>query len=218
MNLCPPHFQDRVTRAGGVNRYGEPNFKLAWSQAETRRAGGVWPHDHYAGYREVYLANGSPYPPRQGYWMLLEWLAPEQFNGEAAYFFLHRDDTTGLCTLGPYPHRGRYEVAAKLIWTSFNDGVMKIEPWSLNSAVINRIIPVICEARKDSLKKRREFAQAERVRTERKLDSAIESLMNDAKRPLILPSQIEDRIRLMEPQWKKFLQERPQIHRGLQQI
>jgi hypothetical protein len=216
--VCPKQYQDRITRAGGVNRYGDPNFKLVWSQSETHRAGGVWPHDRYAGYREVYLANGSPYPPRQGYWLLLEWTPPEQYGSEAAYYFLHRDETTGLCSLGPYPHRGRYEVAVKLIWTSFEDNRLVIEPWPLNSTVIDRIIPVILAGRSDSVQRRKEFAEAERVRTERKMESQIESLMNDAKRPLVLPSQIDDRIRLMEKQWADYLKKKPAIQRGVQQI
>jgi hypothetical protein len=216
--ICPKHYQDRINRAGGRNRYGEPNFKLVWSQAFTHRAGGVWPHDRYAGYREVYLANGSPYPPKHGYWLLLEWTPPEQYGSEAAYYFLHRDETTGLCSLGPYPHRGRYQVAVKLIWTSFEDNKLVIEPWSLNSTVIDRLIPVILAGRSDSHLRRREFAEAERIRAERKMDSQIDSLMNDAKRPLLLPSKVDDRIRLMEKQWANYLKNKPAIHRGVQQI
>jgi hypothetical protein len=178
----------------------------------------VWPHDRYAGYREVYLANGSPYPPKHGYWLLLEWTPPEQYGSEAAYYFLHRDETTGLCSLGPYPHRGRYQVAVKLIWTSFEDNKLVIEPWSLNSTVIDRLIPVILAGRSDSHLRRREFAEAERIRAERKMDSQIDSLMNDAKRPLLLPSKVDDRIRLMEKQWANYLKNKPAIHRGVQQI
>jgi hypothetical protein len=216
--VCPRQYQKRITRAGGLNRYGEPNFRLVWSQAETHRAGGVWPHDRYAGYREVYLANGSPYPPRQGYWILLEWTPPEQYGSEAAYYFLHRDDTTGLCNLGPYPHRGRYQIAVKLIWTFFDSDRLVIEPWPLTSTVTDRLIPVILAGRNDSPQRRAEFAEAERLRAERKMESQIEALMHDAKRPLLLPSKIDDRIRLMEKQWAEFLKAPQSLHRGVQQI
>jgi hypothetical protein len=215
---APQHYQDRINRAGGMNRYGGPNFKLAWSQSETMRAGGVWPHDHYAGYREVYLANGSPFPPKHGYWMLLEWDGPETFGGETLWFYLHRDETTGLATLGPYPHRGRYKIAVKLIWTTVDDGVMTIEPWDLNSKVVDMVIPVILGGRNDSVKRRKQFAAAEKIAAERKIDSGIEALMKDAKRPLMLPGKIEDRIRLMEKQWAEFLAKRPKMQRGIQQV
>lgn len=213
--ICPAHFQERVTRAGGLNRYGQPNFRLAWSQDEKFRAGGVWPHDHYAGYRNVYAANCAPVPPKDGYWMLMEWDGPETFGGEAMYFFLHRDETTGLCSLGPYPHKGRYKVAVKLIWTTVDDGVMTIEPWALNSRVVDMIIPVVLAGRKDSVERRRKFADAERQQTERKLSAQVEAVMKDAKRPLLLPSKIDDRIRLMEKQWVEFLRNptlRPGFH------
>jgi hypothetical protein len=215
---CPEHFQERIARAGGRNRYGGANFKLAWSQTETMRAGGVWGEDKFAGYRNVFLANGSPYPPKHGYWMLLEWDGPETFGGEALWFYIHRDETTGLCSLGPYPHKGRYKIAVKLIWTTFGDGKMDIDPWPLNSAIVNFVIPVILKARKDSIQRRRQVAASDKAVAERKLDTALDALMKDSKRPMLLPSKIDDRIRLMEGQWGEWLRgHRPQLHRGFQQ-
>jgi hypothetical protein len=215
---CPAEYQERITRAGGLNRYGEPNFKLAWSQSETQLAGGVWPHERYVGYRELFVATWSPYQPRQGYWMLMEWTSPEQYQGETFYHFINRDEATGLCVLGPYPHRGRYQIAVKLIWTTIDDGKMIIEPWSLNSTVIDRLMPVIMAGKRDSPQRRRQFAQTQRAQAQRKLDSAIDAVMNDAKRPLLLPSQIDDRIRLMEKQWAGYLKNKPAANRGFQQL
>lgn len=215
---CPQQFQERITRAGGRNRYGEPNFRLGWSQDETFRAGGVWPDDHYAGYRQVYLANCSPYAPADGYWMLLEWRAPEDFGGEEQFWFVHRDEKTGLSSLGPFPHRGRYEIAVKLVWTDFEEGRVRITPWELNSAVIDLIIPTILTARKDSISQRVRFARAEKEQAERRLESQIESLMNDVKRPLVLPSKLEDRIRLMEKQWSAYLASGRKFQPGIQQV
>jgi hypothetical protein len=218
VSICPQHFQDRINRVGGLNRYGQPNFRLAWSQSETMRAGGVWPHDHFAGYREVYVANGSPRRPKQGYWMLMEWDGPETFGSEAMWFYLHRDETTGLSTLGPYPHKGRYKIAVKLIWTTVDEGALQIEPWPLNSAIIDMIIPVILAGRKDSVARRKQFAAAERAQAERKIDTAIEAVMKDAKRPMLLPSKIDDRIRLMEKQWAAYLNNPRKFEQGIRQI
>lgn len=215
--ICPQHFQDRVTRAGGNNRYGGPNFRIAWSRTETFRAGGVWPHDHFAGYREVYAANCSPVPPKQGYWMLMEWKAPEDFGGEAVYRFLHRDDETGLCLTGPYPSRGRYEKAVPLIDTAFDNGKMILYPWPLNSRIVDRIIPLIKDAKTHSVRRRREFAAAEKAQVEKKLERNIEAVMKESKRPLLLPSQIDDRIRLLERQWSEWMK-RPKFKQtGFQQ-
>lgn len=219
MNSRPPQkYVDRINRAGGFNRYGGPNFRLAWSQAEKMRSGGVWPQDHYIGYRDVYVANGSPYPPQDGYWMLMEFDPPEMFGSETIWWYLHRDETTGLGMLGPYPHKGRYKIALKLIWTSIDDGVMSIEPMELNSSVIDMIIPVIIAGRKDSPERRKAFAAAEKATADRRLNSQIESMLNDSKRPLLLPSRIDDRIRLMERQWSEFLKNPRKLNRGIQMV
>ena len=42
MRECPPWFQDELTRIGGVNQYGEPVFRLVWSQNESMTIGGKW--------------------------------------------------------------------------------------------------------------------------------------------------------------------------------
>lgn len=34
---CPQEFQRRVTRAGGINRYGKPNFDIIWGETATVR-------------------------------------------------------------------------------------------------------------------------------------------------------------------------------------
>lgn len=216
--VCPERFQEQITRAGGLNRYGQPNFRLAWSQTETFRAGGVWRDDRFAGYREVYAANCTPWAPKHGYWMLMEWEAPERFGSEAIYYFLHRDESNGLSNLGPYPWRGRYQVALKLHWMSIEDGVMHFEPWPLNSLVIETIIPIVRAAKKDSLKRRRQFAEQEKLRADKKLRDQIEAVVHDSKRPLLLPSKIDDRIRLMEKQWAHWLKQPRRVHEGIQQV
>lgn len=212
---CPKSFQDRVTRVGGLNRYGGPNYRLAWSQDETFRAGGIWPEEHFIGYRTVYLATCSPEPPSDGYWMLLDWQGPEEFGGEAMWDFLHRDERTGLNSLGPYPHRGRYQIAAKLIWSWFDNGKLIIEGWPLDSRTIDMVIPVIRRHKNDSSEQKRRAANQMREEAERQKTRKIEALIKDSKRSL-LPSQIDDRIRLMEKQWAKFLKH-PTMRPGFQQ-
>jgi hypothetical protein len=164
------------------------------------------------------ILKGSPRRPKQGYWMLMEWDGPETFGSEAMWFYLHRDETTGLSTLGPYPHKGRYKIAVKLIWTTVDEGALQIEPWPLNSAIIDMIIPVILAGRKDSVARRKQFAAAERAQAERKIDTAIEAVMKDAKRPMLLPSKIDDRIRLMEKQWAAYLNNPRKFEQGIRQI
>ncbi len=218
VNPIPPRWLvERIDRAGGMNRYGESNFKLAWSQSETHRAGGCWA-DRYIGYRRVYLANESPKPPKHGYWMLLEWDAPETFGGEGLYYFLHRDDTNGLCNIGPYPHRGRYKIAIKLIWSTIVDTEMVIEPEPLSSKVVDRILPIIMEHRRDSYEKKMQIIKADRIRAEKQMNDQIDAALKDAKRPLLTQMQIDDRARLMEKQWAAWLKNPRQYMRGMQMV
>lgn len=213
---CPAHFQERITRAGGLNRYGTPNFILGWSQTETFRAGGVWPDDRFAGYREVYVANCSPYAPRDGYWMLMEWEGPEAYGDEALYHFTNRDANTGLTSLGPYPHRGHYKLAVKLVNTIIDNGTLRVLPWELTSKVIDLVVPTVIAAKKDTLSRRLRFEEEQRQKRERRMVNAMEAVMKDSKRPLMTQEKIDDRVRLMEKQWAAWLRN-PRLRKGFQQ-
>ena len=212
---CPKYFQDKLTKAGGLNRFGQPNYKIVSSLEATFRAGGIWPADGYEGYREVYEANGSPFPPKKHYWMLMEWVPPEQFGGELAYFYLNTNEVNGYCLLGPYPHKGRYQIAVKLTNNIIDNGVMTIEPLPLNAIIIDRIIPIIKTAKYTSFKRRMEAAEADRIRIEKKMDAQIEAARQDSKRPLLLPSEIDDRVRLLEKQWSNWLKKNPDVKSGI---
>lgn len=216
----PRRFERRLAEAGGRNRYGQPNFRLGWSRDERFRAGGVWPHDKYAGYRQVFTVTATPEPPAVGYWMLMMWRAPETFGGEALYNYLHRDEETGICTLGPYPHRGRYEIVARLNWTIMDQGTMKIEPWPLNSVIVERLIPICKQLLHESRDDKRKRQQMDIARAEKKQQQAVDAVVNEAKAAVknLLPSQIEDRIRLLERQWSQQLKSGRRIDPGFARI
>lgn len=85
--ICPPEYQERLTRAVGVNQYGEPNFIIEWGQSRTYTAGGVWPHDHFLGYRQLMLSNSSPSGKGQPCWMILEWHPPQDYGAQPAGYY-----------------------------------------------------------------------------------------------------------------------------------
>lgn len=214
----PPEFEERLASAGGRNRYGQPNFRLGWSRDERFRAGGVWPHDKYAGYRNVFTVTCTPEPPASGYWMLMMWRGPEYYGGEAMYDYLHRDEQTGLCTLGPYPHRGRYEIVARLNWTYLDEGNMKIEPWPINSVIIERLVPICRKFLQESIAEKKQRSEMDRARTEQKRKAALDSMMHESRQRNLLPSQIEDRIRLMEKQWDEYIKRGKKAPSGFARI
>lgn len=86
---CPPEFQERLTRVGGINRYGEPNFIIVWGQSWTVRRGGTWEQDdgtYFRGYRDV-LEDGRPC------WILKKWNAPELYGSPMLWFLQNREES-----------------------------------------------------------------------------------------------------------------------------
>ena len=55
-------YQERITQVGGLSRYGEPMFKIAWAQSYTVRQGGQWEAEGetFTGYKDVLLGDGHP--------------------------------------------------------------------------------------------------------------------------------------------------------------
>src|SRR5882724_11861953 len=111
---APQHFQDRLKAVGGINRYGLPNFKLAWAQTVTTRHGGEWEAmgEQYRGYRDVYLGDGLPH------WMLLQWsdagksieMPHLHAQSDIGFYEENRCPKTGLQILGGYQSQGRYPI------------------------------------------------------------------------------------------------------------
>jgi hypothetical protein len=201
---CPPCYQDRLTRAVGKNQYGDPFFKIAWGQTATYQAGGVWPHDHLYGYRQLMLSNSSPSGKGQPCWMILEWHSPQDYETPGIYYFRNRDDLTGLQILGEYPYRGRYEVAFKLTSQEYRNGRMEMQHYHLDDMILDLLIPCIVEGQnmtmKQRLKRLRELEEAQSREEDRKIDA----MVHGSKRRL-LPSQIDDRVRLIQQQMSAML-------------
>lgn len=201
---CPPFYQERLTRAVGKNQYGDPLFKIAWGQTATYLAGGIWPHDHLYGYRQLMLSNSSPSGKGQPCWMILEWHPPEDYETPGLYYFRNRDDLTGLQILGEYPYKGRYEVAFKLTSQEYRNGRMEMQHYHLDDMILDLLIPCIIEGQKMTMKQRlrklREFEEAQSREEDRKIDA----MVHGSKRRL-LPSQIDDRVRLIQQQMSAML-------------
>jgi hypothetical protein len=210
---CPKVFQDRLTRAVGLNPHGQPNFTLEWGQSATYQAGGAWNHDHYFGYRQLMKSNSSPSGKGQPCWMVMEWHPREDYDTAGIYYFRNRDESTGLQILGEYPYRGRYEVAFKLNTQEFRNGRMDMVYYHLDGWIIDWLVPIIQAGQKMTLQQRLKRIREQEEAHERDLDTKAEAMMNNAKRRL-LPSQIDDRVRLIQRQMSEFLKQFGRIQPG----
>lgn len=211
--FCPPEFQERLARAVGTNVHGEPLFKLGWGQSEHYTAGGVWPHDHFFGYRQLMLSNSSPTGRGQPCWMILEWHPPQDYGTDAEYYFHNRDDATGLQTLGEYPYKGRYEVAFKLVSQEFRDGKLKVINYHMDGMVLDILIPAIVECQHMTYKERLRRIRLMEEAEDKKQDRVVDAIYND-RRKHILPSQIADRERLIQKQMSHFLTQFGRVQPG----
>ena len=109
MRECPPWFQEELTRIGGTNQYGEPIFKLVWSESQQFTVGGRW-KDGFEGYKRAPLIPGEPC------WALMVWEPAEVAGGSCeAWERDYRDEETGLLECGGYPKYGNYRLLQKFL-------------------------------------------------------------------------------------------------------
>lgn len=135
----PPEFQDRITRAFGINRFGTPNFKIVWNQSEFLRTGDVWKRNgrEYVGYRDVYKGDGQPC------WVILKWMPPEHFGSPEVFYDRNFDEVTKLYFCGEFPWQGHYLIIQPLISKEFVNGKLVIEHFPLTHYLIDVLMPMM---------------------------------------------------------------------------
>lgn len=97
----PEIYQTFLTKIGGKNRYGAPNFILAWGQTRTQKIYAADPNGR-RGQHLILEFGGVPA------WHILEWKPPECFGTPAMWYTLTWDPEQNVHTLGEYPWRGLY--------------------------------------------------------------------------------------------------------------
>jgi hypothetical protein len=181
---CPPEFQQRITEAGGVNKYDEPSFRIVWAQSHeaTIRAGGVWENpqiptiEYYRGYRDVPVDGGEPH------WLIQQWLPPDAedehgnkvFGSPAYYYAVNFDPSCNMQILGEYPYSGRYMTTFPLV---SKDGFAM----PLNSWLVDFVIPMIVWAKQISLLQKRAVIAERRAREKQNRTNEIADIIMSAK-------------------------------------
>src|ERR1700722_15522620 len=171
-------IQERVARAGGANRFGEPNFRVVWGGSRLAWIGGRWTdHDeHGSVIREaIELRRVPKYVPTDR-WHLERWTPPEVYGSPDAWYAqtMEVEDGIRVAALGPYPSRGEYEHC----FTLNGPGG---EFAALAGAACDWIVRAIEWARRQPRQARR-LALAEReARRELAFDRAVDDLFDEAK-------------------------------------
>lgn len=109
----PAWAASRLIAAGGLNRFGEPNFRVTWSNNLLDWIGGRWEDRDSEGslLREVLELRYLPkYAHLANRWIIEQWEAPEKFGSPQSWLrqTKHWGEDGNIPQLGPYPERGRY--------------------------------------------------------------------------------------------------------------
>jgi len=110
---APAAVQQRIARAGGTNRFGEPNFRVVWGGSRLTWIGGRW-CDHDASgnpIREsIELRRVPKYLPLNR-WHIERWMPPESYGSPGRWYDETAEHESGVRVpaLGPFPSRGEYE-------------------------------------------------------------------------------------------------------------
>jgi len=110
----PENVAHCLARAGGLNRFGEPNYRAVWGWNRLAWIGGKFAeHDPVTGslLREVVELRLEPKYPSVNRWHIERWLPPEAYGSPRQWYSqtIERQNSVSIPALGPYPSRGEYE-------------------------------------------------------------------------------------------------------------
>jgi hypothetical protein len=103
----------RLERAGGLNRFGEANYRAVWGWNRLGWIGGKFEDRDEQGalLRERIELRLEPKYPAVNRWHIERWLPPETYGSPRAWYAqtIERENGISIPALGPYPSRGEYE-------------------------------------------------------------------------------------------------------------
>jgi len=109
----PETVAHRLERAGGINRFGEGNYRAVWGWNRLAWIGGKFEDRDEQGalLRERIELRKEPKYPAVNRWHIERWLPPEVYGTPRAWYAqtIERENGISIPALGPYPSRGEYE-------------------------------------------------------------------------------------------------------------
>ncbi len=173
----PPRIAARLARAGGSNRFGEPNFRVVWGWARLSWIGGRWNDRDAHGnvLRSVIELRRVPKYIPFDRWHIERWLAPETYGSPQIWHAAtwEREDGILVPALGPFPARGEYEHCFTLAGP-------RGEFIALDSAACDEIVRAIEWARRQPRQDARGALLTRESRRDRIWDTRADALLDDA--------------------------------------
>jgi hypothetical protein len=173
----PETVAHRLRRVGGINRFGEANYRAVWGWNRLAWIGGKFEDRDEQGalLRECVELRQEPKYPAVNRWHIERWLPPETYGSPRAWYAqtIERDNGISVPALGPYPSRGEYEHCFTL------EGP-RGEFLQLTPTVAEHIARAIEFSRKFARAKTRSRLYEREQRTERNYDQWAFDVMDDA--------------------------------------
>jgi len=174
---APAHVCERIASAGGLNRFGEPNFRVVWGGSRLAWIGGRWTDRDVQGsvVREtIELRQVPKYIPTDR-WHIERWMPPESYGPPDEWFArtVEVEDGIRIPALGPYPSRGDYEHCFTLE-TAAGEFV------PLSPAACDWIVRALEWARRQPRSAMRAAIASREARRERNWDRAADDALDDA--------------------------------------
>src|SRR5579859_2335839 len=109
----PESVAHRLCVAGGVNRFGEANYRAVWGWNRLGWIGGKFEDrdEHGSLIREVVQLRMEPKYPQVNRWHIERWMPPESYGSPKIWYAqtIEREGGQSVPALGPYPVLGDYE-------------------------------------------------------------------------------------------------------------
>jgi hypothetical protein len=174
---APAGVQERVTRAGGVNRYGEPNFRVVWGGSRLTWIGGRWTDRDAHGnqVRETVEMRRVPKYLPEDRWHIERWMPADSYGSPEQWVAQTTEIENGvrIAALGPYPSRGDYEHCFTL--ESASGEFIPLTP-----AACDWIVRAIEWSRRQRRTEMRGAIAAREARRERNMDRGMDDILDDA--------------------------------------
>jgi len=110
---APESVLRRLEMVGGVNRYGEANYRVVWGWNRLAWIGGKFEDRDEKGelVREVVELRREPKYAAVNRWHVERWVPPEAYGSPKEWYAqtVERANGRNVPALGPYPERGEYE-------------------------------------------------------------------------------------------------------------
>jgi hypothetical protein len=175
----PPEVSNILRIAGGLNRFGEPNYRAVWGWNRLDWIGGKWEDRNQDGelVREVIEVRHVPKYTPHDRWHIERWMPPESYCGGSPALWdmqtMENVDGLRVPALGPFPYRGDYELAFTL--EGFKGEFIQLTPHI--ARVFAYSLEHSREAKKESLTERKSNAVDKH---DREYDSFADSVLSDA--------------------------------------